>query len=151
MDKQNTLASQYATFLVAGRLYGLDVQQVQEVTKSLPLSPVPHAPSHVQGLINLRGQVATAIGLRELLQVREPSPETTMTVICSGNGLLLSLTVDEIGEVIEVESKDFERPPDTVPESARRFISGVFKLKEQILTILDLNKITQALNSGMPL
>jgi purine-binding chemotaxis protein CheW len=60
----------YSTFRISGRLYGIDVTRVQEVTKSLPCTRVPLTPKHVKGLINLRGQIATAIELRELFDLK---------------------------------------------------------------------------------
>lgn len=140
------ISRQFSTFYIAGSLYGLDVASVQEVTKSLTMTHVPLAPSFVYGLINLRGQIATAIGLRDLFQLnKSESPEEAMNVVCKGEGLLLSLLVDQIGDVLEVEQSLFESTPDTLSESISRFMTGVYKTPGELLSILDINKIVEAL------
>src|SRR4051812_30814983 len=101
-DKSTSLATQYSTFYVADRLYGIEVTQVQEIAKPLPLTPIHLAPNYVSGLINLRGQIATAIGLRELFELPPDQEREKMSVVCKCEGTLLSLLVDKIGDVIEV-------------------------------------------------
>lgn len=132
----------YSTFKIAGRLYGIDVMRVQEVTKTLPCTRVPLAAKYVKGLINLRGQIATAIELKELFELKSKAAESTMSVFCEIRGTLLSLIVDEIGDVIEVEANAFEETPDTVPRKIRSLMSGVYKTQEDLLSILEVDKIT---------
>ena len=137
---------QFSTFTVSGSLYGLDVAAVQEVTKALLMTRVPLAPSFVTGLINLRGQIATAIGLRDLFKLgHQNAPSEPMNVVCKGEGLLLSLLVDQIGDVLEVDQSLFEPTPDTLPESLSKFMVGVYKTPGALLSILDINKIIEAL------
>lgn len=137
---------QFSTFYVAGSLYGIDVASVQEVTKSLSMTKVPLAPVFVYGLINLRGQIATAIGLRDLFELKKSeSSDEPMNVVCKGEGLLLSLLVDQIGDVLEVDNALFEPTPDTLAESVSRFMTGVYKTPGTLLSILDINKIIEAL------
>lgn len=138
---------QYSTFYVAGRLYGIDVRRVQEVTKALPMTPVPLSQTFVLGLINLRGQISTAIGLRELFQITGDHPDETMNVVCRIEGVLVSLVVDEIGDVLELERKDFEEAPSTVSENLRRFMSGVYKMPNELLSVIDIDKVMTILNS----
>ncbi len=138
---------QLTTFSLGEYKYGIDVMKVQEVTNSLPMTKVPIAPNYVRGLINLRGQIATAIGLRELFGLGQSQPDTTrMTVICKIDGALLSLLVDSIGDVIEIPDVDYEPVPDTVQGQIRKFMSGVYKTKEAILSIIDLDKLNEELN-----
>lgn len=138
---------QFSTFFVENCLYGIDVMVVQEIAKPMPMTEVPLSQKFVHGLINLRGQIATAIGLRELFELHhENAPVETMNVICKGDGLLLSLIVDQIGEVVEVDDKDFERTPDTVTASVGRFMSGVYKTPGHLLSIVDINKVIEVLN-----
>lgn len=142
-----TMASaQFSTFYVANRLYGIDVTRVQEVVRPLPITPIPLAPQYVVGLINLRGQVATAIGLREFFGLKSVATDTFMNVVCSIDGSLISLQVDEIGDVIEVMRKDFEPTPQTIPHDVRRFISGIYKVSDTLLSILDTDRIGKFMN-----
>lgn len=136
---------QYSTFYIGERLYGIDVMQVQEVTKAMNMTRIPLAPDYVHGLINLRGQIATAVALRNLFELREPPPDIQMNVVCRTDGLLLSFLVDRIGDVVEVPQNIFEPPPDTVPLSVKRFMQGVYKTPGQLLSIIEVGEITKAL------
>lgn len=137
---------QLSTFYVADRLYGIDVIQVQEVTKQLPITPIHLAPSHIKGLINLRGQIATAIGMRELFGINAEAVPIQMAVVCRVDGNLLSLVVDRIGDVIEVSNEHFETSPETLDESIRRFMQGVYKTPDSILSVIEIQKLTEILN-----
>lgn len=149
-EKEKKISSpktfQFSTFYIAGSLYGIDVASVQEVTRPISMTKVPLAPSFVDGLINLRGQIATAIGLRDLFKLaKSENPTELMNVVCRGDGLLLSLLVDQIGDVLEVDYELFELTPDTLPESVSRFMVGVYKMPGSLLSILDINKIIEEL------
>lgn len=137
---------QFSTFYIADRLYGIDVTQVQEVTRPMQLTMIRLAPHFIKGLINLRGQIATAIGLRELFGLSGGENEEKMTVVCRIDGSLLSLLVDRIGDVMEVSGEAFEPPPDTLDPSIRRFMSGVYKTPNSILSVITVDSIYQELN-----
>lgn len=132
---------QVCTFYLDGLLFGVDVQGVQEVIRYLEMTRVPRAPEVVEGLINLRGQIVTAIDMRGRLKLA-PRPEDglPMNVVVRGDEGAVSLLVDEIGDVLEVDEELFERPPETLQGVAREMIQGAYKLKEQLLLILDIEK-----------
>lgn len=137
---------QLATFHVADRFYGIEVTQVQEIAKALPLTPIHLSAPYVAGLINLRGQIATAIDLRILFQLPAAPGGEKMSVICKLEGGLVSLLVDEIGDVLELAEADFEPTPETVVESTRRFLCGVYKTPQSILSIIDINYLSTFLS-----
>ena len=116
-------SGQLATFRLDGDLYGIEVEHVQEVLRSQQLTRVPLAPTAVAGLINLRGQVVTAIELRERLG-RPPRPAGT--------------------DAVDVDAGDFEAPPDTLEGQARDLIRGAYKLHGQLLLALDVQKAVSA-------
>lgn len=134
-------SGQLATFRLDGDLYGVEVEHVQEVLRSQQLTRVPLAPSAVAGLINLRGQVVTAIELRERLG-RPPRPEGTdaVVIVVRLHGEAVSLLVDSIADVVDVDAKDFEAPPDTLEGQARDLIRGAYKLDGKLLLALDVHK-----------
>lgn len=141
------MGTQFSSFKVDGRLYGINVKLVQEITKAMPVTKVPLAPKYVHGLINLRGQIATAVSLRELFEL--PSSEEhaeVINVVCKSDGLLLSLVVDEIGDVLEVEDAQFETTPDTIAGGVSQFMAGVYKLPSTLLSVIDAKKIVDYLN-----
>ena len=129
---------QYCTFYLGEQCFGLDVLKVQEIVRSQPLTRVPLAHPMVRGLINLRGQIVTAIDLRERLDLpeREDACEPVNVVVQTDDGAV-SLLVDEIGDVLEVTEQQFERPPETLQGSARDLIQGAYKLPDRLLVILD--------------
>ena len=130
--------TQYCTFWVGSLYLGIDVHKVQEVMRTLEMTPVPLAVPAVRGLINLRGQIVTAIDMRRRLGlVDRPDDQEPMNVVMRTDDGAISLLVDEIGDVIEVESSMFEQVPDTLQGAARALISGVYKLNGQLLLILD--------------
>ena len=116
IDKQASATSgQLATFRLDGDLDGVEVEHVQEVLRSQQLTRVPLAPTAVAGLINLRGQVVTAIELRERLG-RPARAEGTdaVVIVVRLHGEAVSLLVDSIAAVEDVDAADFEAPPDTL-------------------------------------
>lgn len=141
LGKAQDVQRQLCTFYVESQLYGIDVTQVQEVVKHLPMSRIPLYLPFVRGLINLRGQVATAVGLREMFQIRGETRPESMNVILRHEGALIALQVDEIGDVMEVDRRDIEHIPSTIPDSIRIYMSGVFQLKDSLLCVIDLSKL----------
>ncbi|MEZ6235768.1 MAG: chemotaxis protein CheW [Phycisphaerales bacterium] len=129
---------QFCTFFVDGMYCGVEVLKVQEVIRYQDMTRVPLAPAVVRGLINLRGQIVTAIDLRERLGLK-PRPEGVLpmnVVVRTADGAT-SLLVDEIGDVVTVSEEAFERPPETISGVTRELIEGVFKLKDRLLMIVD--------------
>lgn len=140
---------QFCTFFLDRYVFGIEVKQVQEVLRYQELTRVPLASQVVSGLINLRGQIVTAIDLRRRLELDErDDDQLPMNVVIRTDDGIVSLLVDEIGEVIEVEEDTFEPPPETMRGLARELIKGTYKLENQLLLILDTEK-TVNLNGEM--
>lgn len=138
------LGNQFCTFYLENLLFGVEVLEVQEVFRYQEMTRVPLAPSLVEGLINLRGQIITAIDLRRRLQLGErPGQRLPMNVVVKTEEGPLSLLVDEIGNVMEVSPDTFEPPPDTLNEGIRELITGVYKLENQLLMVLDISKVVE--------
>lgn len=129
---------QFCTFTVKGLFLGVEVLRVQEVLRYQQMTHVPLSPSTVQGLINLRGQIVTAIDMRRRLELPLRSAEQQpMNVVIRTEDGAVSLLVDEIGDVVEIQEDVFERPPETLKGVARELLQGVYKLKDRLLLILD--------------
>ncbi len=144
--EQKSQSRQFSTFIVDGRLYGIDVMKVQEVTKPLQVTLMQTAPPFIKGLINLRGQIATAIGLRELFSLSPGVSSEKMTVVCKIEDVLISLLVDNIGDVMEVSEQNFEPTPQTITPAIRTFMQGVYKTEEGILSVVSLDAILRELD-----
>jgi purine-binding chemotaxis protein CheW len=129
---------QVATFTLDQLYFGVEVLKVQEVIKYQELTRIPLAPPVVQGLINLRGQIVTAIELRRRLGLAERKDgELPMNVVVRTTDGVVSLLVDEIGDVVEVAEAQFESAPDTLAGPTRDLVRGVYKLKDRLLLLLD--------------
>jgi purine-binding chemotaxis protein CheW len=136
---------QFATFEVADQLFGVEVHTVQEVLSYNEYTPVPLAPPAVGGLFNLRGQVIAAIDLRVQLGLpRQELLGPVINVILRGDGEPVSLLVDRIGEVVDLDDDSFEPPPDTLSGPTRDLVLGTFKLDTRLMLALD---VTQAVDT----
>jgi purine-binding chemotaxis protein CheW len=132
---------QFSTFLVDRLLFGVEVEKVQEVIRYQEMTRVPLAPPVVKGLINLRGQIVTAVDLRRRLDLHErAATDLPMNVVIRQDDGAVSLLVDEIGDVLEVEEENFEPPPATLDSKARRLIRGVYKLNDRLMHVLNTNE-----------
>ena len=130
---------QYCSFHVADLCFGVDVQVVQEVIRYQEMTRVPLAPREVSGLINLRGQIVTALDLRRRLGLpdRAPGKLPMNVVVRTPDSTAFSLLVDEIGDVLQLTPDTFEPPPSTLVDPARELVTGVHKLPGTLLLILD--------------
>jgi len=129
---------QFSTFFVADLFFGVDVLRVQEVLRYQQMTRVPQAPEVIEGLINLRGQIVTAIDMRRRLGLPpRGGDQTPMNMVVRTDDGPVSLLVDEIGDVLDVDVANYERPPENLDPSARELIRGVYKLKDRLLLVLD--------------
>src|SRR5262245_46354614 len=98
------------------------------------MTRVPLAHPVVRGLMNLRGQIVTALDLRRRLELPErPDDESPVNVVVQADDGAVSLLVDEIGDVLEASDDQFERPPETLRGVARELIRGTYKLPDRLL------------------
>jgi len=137
--------NQFCTFYLDKLLFGVELQKVKEVMRYLELTEVPLAPDVVSGLMNLRGQIVTAVDLRKRLELaNRPEGAVPMNVVIRSADGAVSLLVDEIGDVVEVDGDSFERPPETMQGKVRDVILGVHKLDKQLMHVLDTEKACEA-------
>lgn len=130
--------------MLGDQFYAVDALTVQELIRQQPMTRVPMAPQCVRGLINLRGQIVTAIDLRNRLGSRPVGSDSKpMNVVIRGDEGAVSLLVDQIGDVIEVDDSNFEEPPDTLRADERDLILGAYKLEDRLLLLLDWQEAVQ--------
>jgi purine-binding chemotaxis protein CheW len=134
--------SQLSTFHVGKYLFGVDVALVQEVVRLQAITPIPLAQPEIAGLINLRGEVLTAIDLRTRLGMSPlESDRDPVNVVIRVDEEPVSLLVDEIGGVLEVSQVPFENTPSTVSERLRGLLLGAYTLPEKLLLALNARKV----------
>ncbi|HWD21178.1 MAG TPA: chemotaxis protein CheW [Verrucomicrobiae bacterium] len=139
-----TNTKQFCTFFLNGLFFGVEVLKVQEVIRYQEMTPVPLAPGMIRGLINLRGQIVTAVDLRNRLELpARDAGQLPMNVVVRSEDGAVSLLVDEIGDVLEIADDAYEAPPETLRGTARDLVEGVYQLQERLLLILDTEKTVQ--------
>ena len=132
---------QFCTFHLDQLLFGIDVLNVQEIILPQEMTPVPLAPEVISGLINLRGQVVTAIDLGTWLGIEQNvSNQMRMNVVIRTDEEVVSFLVDSIGDVVEPDDDTFERAPQTLEDDIRELINGVYKLDGQLLLVMDVER-----------
>jgi purine-binding chemotaxis protein CheW len=133
---------EFCTFFIEGELLGTPVSNVQEVMPHRATTRVPLAPEVVKGLLNLRGELVTAVDLRLRLGFQKPlMGRLPMNVVVRTADGPVSLVVDEIGDVVEVNDSMFESVPETVQGPTRNLVRGVYKLPDRLLLALDIERI----------
>jgi purine-binding chemotaxis protein CheW len=144
--------SQLSTFHVGKYLFGVDVSLVQEVVRLQQMTPVPLAAREIAGLINLRGEVLTAIDLRARLGLPPAESGTSgrepVNVVVRVDDEPVSLLVDEIGAVLEVSQVPFEQTPSTVDERVRDLLLGAYTLPDRLLLALNARRVLDVGSNG---
>lgn len=133
---------QFCTFYIDNLFFGIEVGYVQEVMRYEHMTAVPLADETIRGLINLRGLIVPAVDLRRRLGYSDlPNNEVPMNVVVKHNGEPVSLLVDKIGDVFDVNDVLFESPPETLTGKAREVIVGAYKLEGCLLHVLDVDRV----------
>jgi len=136
------VSTQLSTFHVGRYLFGIDVELVQEIVRMQTITPVPLSGPEIAGLVNLRGEVLTAVDLRARLGL-PPAGEShdPVNVVVRLDDEPVSLLVDEIGAVIAVSAVPFETTPSTVDAAVRDLLVGAYTLPDRLLLALNARKI----------
>ena len=129
---------QLCSFRLDGHLFGIDVQDVQEVVRQITMTPVPLAARAVSGLLSLRGQIVAAIDLRRCFGMPDrDETQRPISLIVSTPAGPVSLLADEIGDVLEPDPKTFECSATTDESSQAQRLAGVYKLPHDLLRVLN--------------
>lgn len=131
-----------ATFYIGDALCGMDILNVQEINKLMDMTQVPQSPGYVTGILNLRGQIVTVIDLG--IKLGLPSTdlsESTRNIIVNADNEYIGLLVSRISDVVEANWEKVEEPPANIGGVQGAFFKGVFKTKDRLIGILDVNKV----------
>ena len=150
---------QLVTFSVDDTLYGVDILAVREVLRDIRCSPVPGAHDAIVGLMNLRGQVVTVLDLGRRLSAGPQRRQCRKACVILKTDEELArlgpkkhpaevvgsdpvgIAVDEMGEVLSIESSELREPPATMSEETRRLVKNVANLESALLTELSLGRV----------
>lgn len=139
--KKFTTTIQYVTFRVEDQWFGIPVAVAQEVIVAQNIAPVPLAPPEIAGFLNLRGQIVTAMDLRRRLDLTPRSLEESINIVVRQEGELFSLLVDEVGDVLTIESDALEPVPQSLSQTWRQVCSGVVRQENGLLLVAHVNKL----------
>ena len=139
---QDNATLRWVTFFLSQEKYGINVMSVQEVLRVSEIAPVPGAPDYVLGIINLRGNVVTVIDTRQRfgLESKEMDDSSRIVIVESGDQVV-GILVDSVAEVIDLQLSEIESAPNVGTEDSSRFIQGVASQNDELLIIIDLNKL----------
>ena len=144
MNSASSETRQYSTFRINDLLLGIEVVKVQEVIRYQDMTVVPLAPDVIEGLINLRGQIVIAIDTRRSLGLPGATGDALpMNVVIHSDDGVVSLLVDDIGDVIDVPLDAYAPVPDNMPKEQRDLIECVYDLKEGLMLVLNTNRVLQ--------
>jgi len=133
---------QLVSFKLGKEEFGVDILKVQEINRMLEITEMPNSPDFVEGIVNLRGRIIPVIDLKKRLNlpIKEHDNSTRIIVVELG-GKTVGFIVDEVSEVLRIESNITEPPPEMVTGIDSEYITAVAKMEDRLLILLDLNKV----------
>ncbi|MBQ1872643.1 MAG: chemotaxis protein CheW [Succinivibrionaceae bacterium] len=141
-EKTSEEVFQWVTFKLENEVYGVNVMQVQEVLRYTEIAPVPGAPDYVLGIINLRGNVVTVIDTRLKFGLMPAEvTDSSRIIIIEAEKQVVGILVDSVAEVVYLKASEIDPAPSVGTEESARFIQGVSNRKEDLLILVDLNKL----------
>ena len=142
MNSESGSLKEYVTAMVGGQLFGLPILRVQDVFKPERVTRVPLAPSEIAGVLNLRGRIVTLVDLRRRLDLPPPEDDRPqMAVGVEWRGESYGLLIDSIGEVLKLDDEAREPNPVNLDEGLARMSAGIHRLDEQLLIVLDVERV----------
>ena len=140
--KQENQLLQLVTFNIGSEEFGIEILKVQEIIRTMEITRGPRAPDYVEGVINLRGKVIPIIDLRKKFAMPAHAHDSqTRIVVVDLSGMIVGFVVDSVSEVLRIDSGTVEPPPQIVSGVDSEYISGVGKLADRLLILIDLDKL----------
>jgi purine-binding chemotaxis protein CheW len=141
-DRDGDMERSYVMLTVAGQLCGVPVLAVRDILGEQTITRIPLAPPEIAGSLNLRGRIVTAIDVRRRLGLA-PAPAGTprVSVVAEVGGELYALLVDQVSEVMSPPADAFERNPPTLPPAWARHSSGIYRLQDRLMVVLDVARL----------
>jgi len=133
---------QLVSFKLGKEEFGVDILKVQEINRMLEITEMPNSPDFVEGIVNLRGRIIPVIDLKKRLNLPiKEHDNSTRIIVVELNGKTVGFIVDEVSEVLRIESNITEPPPEMVAGINSDYITAVAKMEDRLLILLDLNKV----------
>ncbi len=141
-DTTTATEMQLVTFHVGELLLGIPIEFVQEINRNLDMTLVPHAPDHVRGVINLRGEVTTVVDLGKVLGFSPTEIATgSRNIIVRFNEETIGLLVDSVADILTIKTAEIAETPANVPAGDGRYFNGVHRTGDALIVILDVEEV----------
>jgi purine-binding chemotaxis protein CheW len=133
---------QYLTFALGDEEYGVEILKVQEIRGYAPITPIPNTPTHVMGVMNLRGAIVPVVDLRRTLSMAatEYTPFTVIVVVTVGPRVM-GMIVDAVSDVLDIAVPDIQATPDFGTQVDARFIQGMARTAGKLVILLDIDRV----------
>ncbi len=128
---------QVVIFKLGDEQFAVETTKVQGINDIMKITRVPNAPSHIKGLINLRGNVISLLDMNLLLNISKGEDEHANIIILKMEDEQIGITVDEVNEVLEIEEDKLEK----VDDSNKGYIKGIINFKTRVVTLIDIDKL----------
>jgi purine-binding chemotaxis protein CheW len=133
---------QLVTFNIGDEEFGVEILKVQEIIRMMGITRVPKAPDFVEGVINLRGKVIPIIDLRRRFgMIAQEHDKHTRIIVLEINAVIVGFVVDSVSEVLRIPANTVEPPPAIISGIESEYISGVGKLADRLLILLDMDRL----------
>lgn len=131
-------------FKIGKETFGVPIGLVHEIVRVPEITAVPDAPDYIEGVINLRGKIVSIIDLRKRFGEKEiHRNKKNRILVAEVEGKLVGLVVDAASEVLKMPHGDIEDPPNVFEEGELNYVTGVGKLKDRLIILIELTKILQ--------
>lgn len=142
MSNAETGTIEYMTMEIDGQLFGLPINNVQDVFNPENMTKVPLANREIAGVLNLRGRIVTAIDMRKRLDLPDREPgQSFMSVGIESKNESYGLLIDAVGEVLRLKVSEMEPNPANLEQHWAQVSSGVYRLEGQLLVVLDVDRV----------
>lgn len=135
---------QVVSFRLNREEYAIEITKVKEIILLAGVTRIPQVPEFIEGIINLRGNVIPVIDLRKRFGLPEAKKdEHTRIVVSRLEGRIIGLIVDSVSQVMKIPRVNIQPPPQTVATVAGEYLTGIAKLEDRMIILLDIEKILQ--------
>lgn len=132
---------QLVIFELGNEQYGIDISKVNEISEFKESNKIPDAPDFISGIINLRGEIIPMIDLKTRFNISTNTKAEKRIIVTNIKEKKVGFIVDDASEVLSIMESDIDPPPEIIAREGRKYITGIGKLKDRIIIILDLEKI----------
>ena len=138
LAKADDLPHDYLTFAIGSETYGIDILMVREIRGWTPENPLPNAPAHVRGVINLRGEIVAVLDLRTKLGVQaEPPTASNVVIVVAAGGTVNGLLVDSVSDILSLLSQDLQPVPGTALSGEHNYIAALATRDDRMVSLID--------------